>query len=144
MYSVEEAARKLGISGRRVRKLLAEGRIEGKKLGGTWVVLDLNYTRKRKLYRAMEPPRFLDEWLSPRLKGEEYYIDKGLQARRQNQLAHELFSRGVPLESLPSLLGISREWVEHKLGIPIEVSTEAKEVADKVMEYMRKAKGGKQ
>ena len=49
MYSVEEAATKLGISGRRVRRLLAEGRIKGKKLGGTWVVLDLNYTRKRKV-----------------------------------------------------------------------------------------------
>jgi excisionase family DNA binding protein len=48
MYSVEEAATKLGISGRRVRRLLAEGRLKGKKLGGTWVVLDLNYIRKRK------------------------------------------------------------------------------------------------
>ena len=48
MYSAEKSATKLGISGRRVRRLLAEGRIKGKKVGGTWVVLDLNYTRKRK------------------------------------------------------------------------------------------------
>jgi excisionase family DNA binding protein len=48
MYSVREAAIKLGISDRRVRKLLEEGRIKGKKLGRDWVVLDLNYTRKRK------------------------------------------------------------------------------------------------
>ena len=48
MYSVKEAAAKLGISDRRVRKLLEEGRIAGKKLGHDWVVLDLNYTRKRK------------------------------------------------------------------------------------------------
>ena len=49
MYSVEEAAAELGISGRRVRHLLAEGRIEGKKLGGTWVVLNLSYIRKKKV-----------------------------------------------------------------------------------------------
>lgn len=49
MYSVEEAATKLGISARRVRYLLAQGRLKGKKLGRDWVVVDLNYTRKRKV-----------------------------------------------------------------------------------------------
>lgn len=49
MYSVREAASKLRISDRRVRKLLEEGRIEGKKLGRDWVVLSLDYQRKRKL-----------------------------------------------------------------------------------------------
>ena len=48
MYSVKEAAIKLGISDRRVRKLLEEKRIKGKKLARDWIVLDLNYTRKRK------------------------------------------------------------------------------------------------
>jgi len=48
MHSVKEAAIKLGISDRRVRKLLDEGRIKGKKLGRDWVVLDLNYTTLRK------------------------------------------------------------------------------------------------
>jgi len=48
MYSVTEAASKLGISGRRVRKLLEEGRIKGQKVGPNWVVLDLNYKRKRR------------------------------------------------------------------------------------------------
>lgn len=48
MWSVEEAAKKLGLSARRVRKLLAEGRIKGKKLGHDWIVLELEYTRKRK------------------------------------------------------------------------------------------------
>jgi len=47
MYSVKEAAIKLGISDRRVRKLLEEGRIKGKKLGRDWVVIDLNYTKKK-------------------------------------------------------------------------------------------------
>ncbi|MFW6105160.1 MAG: helix-turn-helix domain-containing protein [Chloroflexota bacterium] len=47
MWSVKQAAKELGISERRVRKLLAEGRIKGKKLNGFWVVLKLSYTRKR-------------------------------------------------------------------------------------------------
>ena len=49
MYSVTEAAEKLGISTRRVRVLLTEGRLEGKKLGHDWVVLSLDYRRKRKV-----------------------------------------------------------------------------------------------
>lgn len=48
VWSVKEAAKALGISGRRVRKLLAEGRIKGKKIGGYWVVLELSYTQKRR------------------------------------------------------------------------------------------------
>ena len=48
VYSVEEASEKLGISPQRIRVLLSQGRINGKKLGRDWVVLDLNYARKRK------------------------------------------------------------------------------------------------
>ena len=48
VYSVKEVGSKLGISGRRVRKLLEEGRMNGRKVGPNWVVLDLNYKRKRK------------------------------------------------------------------------------------------------
>ena len=48
MHNVKEAAIKIGISDRRVRKLLEEGRIKGKKLGRDWVVLSLDYQRKRK------------------------------------------------------------------------------------------------
>jgi hypothetical protein len=48
MYSVRDAATKLGVSPRRVRVLLNEGRIEGKKLGHDWIVLSLDYKRKRK------------------------------------------------------------------------------------------------
>jgi len=47
MYSTREAAQHLGISIRRVQKLLKEGRIKGKKLDGTWVVFELSYTKKR-------------------------------------------------------------------------------------------------
>ena len=48
IWSVKEAARLMGISEQWVRKLLAEGRIKGRKLDGTWVVLELSYTRKRR------------------------------------------------------------------------------------------------
>jgi len=48
MYSVKEVSTKLGISERHVRLLLSKGEISGKKLGHDWVVLDLDYTRKRK------------------------------------------------------------------------------------------------
>ena len=48
MYSVREAAAKMGISGSHLRLLLKRGAIEGKKLGHDWVVLSLDYKRKRK------------------------------------------------------------------------------------------------
>ncbi len=48
MYSVREAANKLGISDSHCRRLLERGEIEGKKLGHDWVVLSLDYKRKRK------------------------------------------------------------------------------------------------
>lgn len=48
MYSVREAATKIGISERHLRLLLKKGAIEGKRLGRDWVVISLDYTRKRK------------------------------------------------------------------------------------------------
>ncbi len=48
MYSVKEAAQKIGISERHLRLLLEKGEIKGKKLGHDWVVLELDYIRKRK------------------------------------------------------------------------------------------------
>ena len=48
MYSVKEAATKIGISERQVRLLLKRGEVYGKKVGRDWVVLDLSYKRKRK------------------------------------------------------------------------------------------------
>lgn len=47
MYSVKEAATKIGLSERYLRLLLKEGKLEGKKLGHDWVVLSLDYKRKR-------------------------------------------------------------------------------------------------
>jgi hypothetical protein len=48
MYSVREAADKLGMTDRHVRLLLARGGIYGRKLGHDWVVLSLDYERKRR------------------------------------------------------------------------------------------------
>jgi hypothetical protein len=48
MYIVKEAALKMGISERHLRLLLEKGEVEGKKLGRDWVVLSLDYKRKRK------------------------------------------------------------------------------------------------
>ena len=52
MYSVKEAAAKMGLSERHLRLLLSEGEIEGKKLGHDWVVLSLDYKRRRRPKRT--------------------------------------------------------------------------------------------
>ena len=49
MWGTKEAAEKLGISDAHLRRLLESGQVYGKKLGHDWVVLNLNYKRKRKL-----------------------------------------------------------------------------------------------
>jgi len=48
MYSTREAAEKLGLSQEQVRLLARKGVIKAKRLGHDWVVLELNYKRKRK------------------------------------------------------------------------------------------------
>ena len=48
MYSTKEVAQKLGLSQDHVKLLARKGLINAKKLGRDWVVLDLNYIRKRK------------------------------------------------------------------------------------------------
>lgn len=48
MYSVQEAAKLIGISESHLRLLLKRGELKGKRLGRDWVVFDLNYQRKRK------------------------------------------------------------------------------------------------
>ena len=52
MYSVKEAAEKLGLSGAHIRRLLESGQIEGRKVGSYWVVLSLEYKRKRRPKRS--------------------------------------------------------------------------------------------
>jgi excisionase family DNA binding protein len=48
MYSVKQAAAQLGVTDRHVRLLLATGTIYGRKLGHDWVVLSLEYKRRRR------------------------------------------------------------------------------------------------
>jgi len=48
MYSTREAAKKIGLSEDHVRLLARKGLVEAKKIGRDWVVLELNYKRKRK------------------------------------------------------------------------------------------------
>ncbi|MFC2032962.1 helix-turn-helix domain-containing protein [Chloroflexota bacterium] len=48
MYSTREASEKLGLSQSHVRLLAREGIIEAKWIGRDWVVLNLDYQRKRK------------------------------------------------------------------------------------------------
>jgi excisionase family DNA binding protein len=48
VYSVNEAAKIIGLDSSQIRRLLIKGEIKGKKLGRDWVVLDLNYKRKRR------------------------------------------------------------------------------------------------
>jgi len=49
MYTVEEASKMLNLDVSQVRHLLRSGKIKGKKWGRDWMVLSLDYTRKRKL-----------------------------------------------------------------------------------------------
>lgn len=51
MHSVTEAAAILGLTDRYVRFLLKKGDLGGRKLGHDWVVLGLDYERKRRAKR---------------------------------------------------------------------------------------------
>jgi excisionase family DNA binding protein len=48
LVGTKEAGEQLGISQDHVRRLLEQGKIKGKKLGRDWVVLSLDYKRRRK------------------------------------------------------------------------------------------------
>lgn len=48
LYSTKEAAEKLGLSPDHIRRLLEQGKIQGKLIGHSWVVLSLDYKRKRR------------------------------------------------------------------------------------------------
>jgi excisionase family DNA binding protein len=48
MYTVKQAAQRMGLDPSQVRRLLAKGEIKGKKLGRDWIVLELSYKRRRK------------------------------------------------------------------------------------------------
>jgi excisionase family DNA binding protein len=48
MYSTREAGEKLGLSQDHVRLLARKGVIEAKRVGRDWIVLSLDYKRKRR------------------------------------------------------------------------------------------------
>ena len=48
IISVEEAAKVIGISERRVRQLLRENRLQGKKIGRGWLVFESSYERSTR------------------------------------------------------------------------------------------------
>lgn len=73
MHSVSEAAAKLGLTDRHVRFLLKRGELSGRKLGHDWVVLSLDYERKRK----------------PKRRGKSEAVPDGLR-----QKAHEVWTEG--------------------------------------------------
>jgi len=78
MYSVKEAAEKLKISEQHLRYLLANGEIEGKKVSRDWVVLSLDYKRKRKPKRRIkaEPVVVMDAITASIAKEEETKEEK--------------------------------------------------------------------
>jgi excisionase family DNA binding protein len=52
MFSTKEAATKLGLSHDHVRLLARTGAIKAKKFGHDWIVIELNYKRRRKPKRS--------------------------------------------------------------------------------------------
>ncbi len=48
MYSVKQAAEKLGMDRGHIRRLLGKGLINGEKVNNNWVVFDLTYKRRKK------------------------------------------------------------------------------------------------
>ena len=46
MLSVQEAAELLGVSGARVRALLKNGQLEGKKIGNTWAIAESSVVKR--------------------------------------------------------------------------------------------------
>ncbi|MFC2038375.1 helix-turn-helix domain-containing protein [Chloroflexota bacterium] len=48
MYSTNEAAKLLGLSQSHVRLLARNGLIKAKRLGHDWVIINMDYARKRK------------------------------------------------------------------------------------------------
>ena len=48
IFTVKEAAQRLGLSQSQVKYLLSKGEIEGEKFGKVWMVMSLEYKRKRK------------------------------------------------------------------------------------------------
>ncbi|MDD5094336.1 MAG: helix-turn-helix domain-containing protein [Dehalococcoidia bacterium] len=55
MYTTKEAAAKMGVDESHIRRLLIEGKLKGQKFGRDWMVLELDYKRKRKAGGGRKP-----------------------------------------------------------------------------------------
>jgi len=73
MHSVEEASKILGLDPSQVRRLLRSGEIKGRKLARDWVVLELNYKRKRRL-KGVSMTQFILKLKCPACG----YLDEGI------------------------------------------------------------------
>jgi len=113
----------LGLDPSQVRRLLAKGEIEGKKLDRDWVVLNLDYKRKRKLRRISQSQvKLLDAlyngWeLKTSSDDSEAWISKGnarqsaTLVRSENvkpSIVHALLKRGMIEKSAE---GSQVEWL---------------------------------
>jgi excisionase family DNA binding protein len=49
VFTVKEVSEKLGLDPSQIRRLLISGKLQGKKWGRDWMVLDLDYKRRRKI-----------------------------------------------------------------------------------------------
>lgn len=61
LLSTTEAARRLGISGRRLRKLLSEGRIKSIRVGGRWLIEDSDCHYEKKPRGGYRPRKTKEE-----------------------------------------------------------------------------------
>ena len=57
MYTVAEASELLGLEASHIRRLLIAGKLKGKKWGRDWMILELNYQRKRKPVEGRKPSK---------------------------------------------------------------------------------------
>ncbi len=65
MLSTKEAAKKLGVSEQRVRKMLADGRLQGEKFGRSWMVSEQSVQKRKHEGRKTGRPKKQNEALPP-------------------------------------------------------------------------------
>lgn len=61
LLSTDQAAERLGISGRRVRALIAEGKLEATYVGGGYVIEESTLETVKVYGKAGRPPKAKDE-----------------------------------------------------------------------------------
>jgi hypothetical protein len=112
VYAVREAAKAMGITDRHLRLLLQSGQVKGKKLGRDWVVLSLEYDRKRAVKgngirtRMLLPDSYVTKGKRDAETKDEgalqHFVKQGHKTVRN--LEQELVSKGVPAEHTTRLV----------------------------------------